>query len=769
MPPQQHGVSLTDAPSPIAAELVAVAGSSTLSELRAVPNGGGGGGGVCYCRRDPANQGRTCLQSIRATAAAKGEPAVVTTTTHTGPFRRGTAGSDDVTTTNVRSAVHEYGGGAYCVYNSSNSDSSEAHGESFGLIYTDFPSHTLYHQKPGDNSNATVIASVPHCRFADFSVLESTGGGTNGVPLLLLAVMEDHTHPAPATVVNSIVTVSLDGRGTVETVAAGHDFYASPCRDGGGRTATARRRPRVAYVAWDHPRMPWDSTGLYVQDGTAARDRAGDAPPAAVPVTCVHAGASVYAPQWWDGQLYYLSNVSGWYNLYRWDDNGAASDDASCAGSSGTSTPLYPVEADFSEPACGWTLGVQCYTFLRNGTLVATYTPAAAAQDRRNGGSVVVLIDTKTGAVAHREFGRSCLPPTSIWSLTASGGGDGNDALYFLGGSTTAPVGLWCWPRPGDAACIAAEVVSSVPRDPTDPAAATATTTTILPFFSEPRHIQFPSHPTLGVGFAFAYYYPPVAQSPSSAAATKPPPPLLVKAHGGPTARTSTTFRLDIQFWTSRGFAVLDVDYGGSSGYGRAYQQSLRNHWGLLDVADVCYGAKYCVDKGWANPDYLCIDGKSAGGYTTLAALTFADTFRAGASLYGVGDLSALAEDTHKFESRYLDGLVGPYPEAKTIFDERCPILHPDRINCPVILLQGDEDKIVPPNQAETMFEVLTSKGLPSALVIYKGEQHGFRKSDNVTHSLLSEYYFFSQSFGFEPQQEGNFPGVRVGERVVVK
>jgi dipeptidyl aminopeptidase/acylaminoacyl peptidase len=224
-----------------------------------------------------------------------------------------------------------------------------------------------------------------------------------------------------------------------------------------------------------------------------------------------------------------------------------------------------------------------------------------------------------------------------------------------------------------------------------------------------------------------------------------------------------------VQFWTSRGFAVLDVDYGGSTGYGKAYRQSLLGNWGLLDVDDVKHAALYCVLQKKANANWICIDGRSAGGYTTLAALTFTNTFRAGASLYGIGDLSLLADETHKFESRYLEGLIGPYPEAKEMFDARCPILHLDQLTCPAILLQGDEDKVVPPSQAETMYAAHRKKGLPSTLILYKGEQHGFRQSNHISHALLSEYSFFCQTFGFELQQEGDFKGIKIGERVEIE
>ena len=202
--------------------------------------------------------------------------------------------------------------------------------------------------------------------------------------------------------------------------------------------------------------------------------------------------------------------------------------------------------------------------------------------------------------------------------------------------------------------------------------------------------------------------------------------------------------------------------------YYRSYRLKLNGKWGIVDIDDCCSGAHWCVSRGLANRDWLCIDGGSAGGYTTLCALTFRDVFSAGASKYGVSDLTALYIDTHKFESRYLDNLIGKYPESKAIFDARCPIKFTDKLNCPIILLQGNEDKIVPPNQAEMMFNALKSKGIPASLVIYKGEQHGFRKSANIEHSLISEYYFFCQAFGIDPQTQEGFSGVVIGGRVEV-
>ena len=226
-------------------------------------------------------------------------------------------------------------------------------------------------------------------------------------------------------------------------------------------------------------------------------------------------------------------------------------------------------------------------------------------------------------------------------------------------------------------------------------------------------------------------------------------PPLLVKSHGGPTEATSSSLSLKIQYWTSRGFALLDVNYGGSTGYGREYQQRLKNNWGIIDVDDCVNGAQYLAKQGLVDSNRMAISGGSAGGYTTLCALTFKDVFKAGASYYGVSDLEALATDTHKFESRYLDGLIGPYPEKKEIYKQRSPINFIESLSCPVIFFQGLEDKIVPPNQAEKMVEVLQQKGLPVAYVAFAGEQHGFRRSENIKRALDGEFYFYSRVFGF--------------------
>jgi len=300
------------------------------------------------------------------------------------------------------------------------------------------------------------------------------------------------------------------------------------------------------------------------------------------------------------------------------------------------------------------------------------------------------------------------------------------------------PSGVYSWrglasgPAPAEAPPAAAQLLacSSSSRVPEG-------------YVSTPRPVEFPSP----LGTAYGYYYPPCHPTATSDEAA---PPLLVKAHGGPTACTSPGFNPGIQFFTSRGFAVLDVDYGGSTGYGREYRRRLNGQWGIVDIDDVCAGAQYLVAEGLADPERLAIDGGSAGGFTTLGALAFKDVFTAGCSLYGVADLGVLAADTHKFESRYCDGLIGKYPEEKDTYDARAPINAIDQLSCPILLLQGDEDKIVPPNQAEMMHAALLQKGLPTALKMYIGEQHGFRKSENIEDALNSELYFFSRVFGFE-------------------
>ncbi|MBA4076150.1 MAG: hypothetical protein C0508_13990 [Cyanobacteria bacterium PR.023] len=272
---------------------------------------------------------------------------------------------------------------------------------------------------------------------------------------------------------------------------------------------------------------------------------------------------------------------------------------------------------------------------------------------------------------------------------------------------------------------------------------ASASTLPPSAYFSKPEVIEFP---TDGGLTAFAFYYPPT--NPDFVPLPAEAPPLIVKCHGGPTGAASSSLSLGIQYWTSRGFAVVDVNYGGSTGYGREYRQRLNQNWGLVDVADCRSCVQYLVGKKLADPRRVAISGGSAGGYTVLCALTFTDVFTAGASHYGIGDLEALARDTHKFESRYTDNLVAPYPSGRELYLSRSPINHVEKLNCPVIFFQGLDDKVVPPNQAEDMVGALRKKGIPVAYIAYEGESHGFRKAENIIRTLQSEQYFFTRIFG---------------------
>jgi len=330
------------------------------------------------------------------------------------------------------------------------------------------------------------------------------------------------------------------------------------------------------------------------------------------------------------------------------------------------------------------------------------------------------LLDTRT-----RELERIETPYTEINSLRVAG-----KRAVFCGGSP-------------------AEAMAVVELD-----VATRTTTVLrrassvtidAGYLSLPETIEFP---TEGGLTAFAFFYAPRSRDYEAPAAEKPP--LIVISHGGPTSAATTTLKLNIQYWTSRGFGVLDVNYGGSTGYGRAYRERLNGNWGVVDVDDCVNGARHLAEQGKVDGGRLIIRGGSAGGYTTLAALTFRDLFKAGASYYGISDLELLEQDCHKFESRYNHSLVGSYPESKELYRARSPIHFTDRLSCPIILFQGLEDRVVPPNQSEMLYEAAKAKGLPVAYVAFPGEAHGFRQAANIKRSLDGELYFYSRVFGFD-------------------
>ncbi|MGL5081960.1 MAG: S9 family peptidase [Microcoleaceae cyanobacterium] len=563
---------------------------------------------------------------------------------------------------NVRSRVHEYGGGAYVVHQ--------------GIVYfSNFADQRLYRQIIQGTTAATPEPITPAgaFRYADAVV--------DPQRQRLICVREDHSGQGEA--VNTLVGIDLT-YGTFQVLAAGTDFYASPQLSPDGS--------QLCWLSWNHPNMPWDGTELFVAevnlDGSLGKTKK------------VAGGLveSIFQPQWSpDGILYFVSDRSNWWNLYRYV--------------LGKTEPLCEMPAEFGVPH--WVFGMSTYGFASKDRIICTYTEA--------GNWYLASLD-----VPSTELQGIPIPYSSIASVQVSG-----DCVLFLGSSFTesnAAVKL-------DLATGDLEILKC-----------SSTLEFDLGYLSVPQPIEFP---TSGGKTAYGFFYPPTNVDYQAPKGEKPP--LLVKSHGGPTAATSSSLNLKIQYWTSRGFAVLDVNYGGSTGYGREYRQRLQDNWGIVDVEDCANGAQHLTDKGWVDGDRLAISGGSAGGYTTLCALTFKDIFKAGASYYGVSDLAALAQDTHKFEARYLDGLVGPYPKCQEIYRARSPIYAVDQLSCPVIFFQGLEDQVVPPNQTEMMVEALKSKGLPVKYVAFEGEQHGFRKAENIKRTLVEEYRFYGQVFGFTP------------------
>jgi dipeptidyl aminopeptidase/acylaminoacyl peptidase len=406
---------------------------------------------------------------------------------------------------------------------------------------------------------------------------------------------------------------------------------------------------------------------------------------------------SIFQPEWSpDGVLYFVSDRSGWWNLYRrW---------------AGQDESLLELEAEFAVPQ--WLFGISTYGFVSDRNIACTY--------ERQGVSHLAMLDLDSGLLDPVET-----PYDDIRGLRVA-----PERVVFNAASSTKPRSV---------------IEVTLPDRQVAVLRSSSEVTINENYLSRPKAIEFS---TEGGLTAHAFYYAPRNKDYQAPAGERPP--LLVMSHGGPTASTTTALNLGIHYWTSRGFAMLDVNYGGSTGYGRAYRERLKGQWGIVDVDDCINGACYLVEKGFADGNRLAIRGASAGGYTTLCALTFRNVFQVGASYFGVSDLEALAKETHKFESRYLDSMVGPYPEKIDLYRERSPIYHVDRFSAAIILLQGLEDKVVPPSQAELMLEAVRAKGLPVAYVPFEGEQHGFRKAENMKRALEAELYFYGKVLGFD-------------------
>ncbi len=582
---------------------------------------------------------------------------------------------------NARTRVHEYGGGSTLVHN--------------GVLYfSNFSDQRLYRLDPGGTPQA--LTPAVDLRYADY-VMDAERSR-------LIGVREDHTGRE---VTNCIASVALDGddleRGGAVLVS-GKDFYSTPRLSPDGK--------QLCWLEWNHPNMPWDGTELWVApvmaDGSLGKR------------VLVAGGESelIFQPTWSpDGVLYFISDRTNWWNLYRWQNG------------HGQVQALHPMQADFGEPQ--WVFGETTFAFESAERLVCAHT--------ENGEYVLEALDTRTLQVQLIP-----LPYTDIGAVRAAPG-----KVYFIGGSPTTPLSIVKLQLEPEQSAQAGGMHPEPAR------VGVAGQTTVLQkstslgvdpgYLSIPEAIEFPTENGLT---AYAFFYPPTNQD------FKAPdgelPPLIVSIHGGPTGATGAVLELGKQYWTSRGIGIVDVNYGGSTGYGRAYRERLKGQWGIVDVDDCVNAALYLARSGKADPNRLAIHGGSAGGYTTLAALAFRKVFKAGASHYGVSDAEALAKDTHKFESRYLDGLIGPYPEARDVYIARSPIHFTHQLDCALILFQGAEDQVVPPEQSRKMYEAVRAKGLPVAYLEFPGEQHGFRQAAHIKRSLDGELYFYSKVFGFE-------------------
>ena len=574
---------------------------------------------------------------------------------------------------NARTRVHEYGGGDYAVLD--------------GMVYfSNFASQELYRQTPSEAPKPIAkesgqdardpqagMPALPDLRYAD-AIVDTKRD-------CLICVREDHREK-DREATNALVAIPCDG-GAVKVLVSGNDFYSSPRVSADGS--------RLAWLQWNHPNMPWDGCELwaaeFAPDGSIANQK----------LVAGSLEESIFQPVWApDGILYFVSDRSGWSNIYRANPDGAIE----C---------VCEMEAEFGMPQ--WVFGLSTYAFESANCIVCAFAEQGIWH--------LGLIDTRS-----RKIERLETPYTEISFVRAAAG-----RAVFRAGSPNEPFAI----IEMDLATRAEKVLQRASSIAIDAG-----------YISAPQPIEFPTENGLT---AHGFFYPPKNRDWTAPAGEKPP--LLVKSHGGPTSATIAAFMLGIQYWTSRGIAVLDVNYGGSTGYGRAYRERLNGTWGIVDVDDCCNGAKFLAARGDVDGDRLMIDGGSAGGYTTLCALVFRDTFKAGASHYGVSDLEALEVDTHKFESRYSNSLIGPYPERRDLYVARSPINFTDNLSCPVIFFQGLEDKVVPPNQAETMVEALRKKGLPVAYVAFAGEQHGFRRAENIKRALDGELYFYSRVFGF--------------------
>lgn len=560
---------------------------------------------------------------------------------------------------NCRTTVHEYGGSCYL-------PTAE------GIFFVNFSDQQIW--RVSNEGDVEKLTDEGGYRFADLAYCNRNKR--------LIAIAEEH-RPSFSEPANFLVAIDM-ASGEVSTLHQGEDFYASASFSPDGKS--------LCWLTWNHPDMPWDSTKLWCAEVDSSSQLV-DAM-----VIAGGDGESLFQPEWSpSGDLYFVSDKTNWWNLYRWQANKVS--------------PVCTLDAEFGKPQ--WQFGMTSYGFIDDATIICAY--------RQSGCEILALLDVQSGQLTDMQR-----PHSSYGSLRASGG----QVCYLAQSATAFPVLIQCDQQHR---FVEKEILSA------------STIAIDKDHFSIGQSICYP---TANGQQAYGFFYSPV--NAEYQGLEQELPPLIVMIHGGPTASTQNDLALKIQFWTNRGFAVLDVNYRGSTGFGRAYRDALKGQWGVVDVEDCDYGVRYLVEQNKVDPDRVAIRGGSAGGYTTLAALAQTDTFKAGASLYGVTDLAALATDTHKFESRYLDSLIGPWPEDKALYASRSPINHADSITCPVIFLQGLDDKVVPPSQAEAMISALTVNGVKTSYVPFKGEAHGFRKSENIRKAFEVELEFYGEVFGFE-------------------
>ena len=626
-------------PSTISAERVA-AGATPMSSLML---GGADGGDIFWLAGRAAEAGRNTLLRHHGAVTDELTPA---------PF-------------NVRSRVHEYGGGAYAV-------------DGRTVYFSNFADNRVHRLDFAGDDDAQpgplALTAGGKQRFADFVVDRARGR--------LIGVRELHGEDGQGEPSNTICAIGIaDGGETV--LAQGADFYSSPRLSPDGRA--------LAWLTWDHPRMPWEGTTLWLAafqgDGTLA------------PPVRVAGGAeeSICQPEWSpDGLLHFVSDRSGWWNLYR------------LGADSQSVEALCPMEAEFGSPH--WTFGNSMYGFRSASEIICTYIDKGVSRLAR-----LLPASGKLEAIAN--------PYEEIRELRVAPG-----YIAMLAGGPSIPLELARIDFTEEGVEILAQSIADLPDEEN---------------LSIPANISYPS---ADGRTSHAFFYAPRNRDVRAPEGSKPP--VIVISHGGPTGMTVNTLKLATQYWTSRGFGVLDVNYGGSTGFGRAYRDLLKGRWGIVDVEDCVAGARALVERGLADNDRLIIRGGSAGGLTTLCALTFHDVFKVGASYYGVSDLQGLDDDSHKFESRYTAYLIAPQPQAQALYKERSPINHTDKLARPMIFFQGLDDKVVPPQQSEMMVDALKARGVPVAYVPLEGEGHGFRKGENIVRTLEAELYFYQRIFG---------------------